>query len=64
MPITKTAVNRPIATTMVFLIVIVLGVISFRYLPVDLLPPIEYPQLSVGTDYANVGPEEMEKIIT
>ncbi|MDR8393708.1 efflux RND transporter permease subunit [Aliifodinibius sp. S!AR15-10] len=64
MPLTKTAVDRPIATTMVFLIVIVLGVISFRYLPVDLLPPIEYPQLSVGTDYPNVGPEEMEKIIT
>lgn len=64
MPLTKTAVDRPIATTMVFLIIIVLGVISFRYLPVDLLPPIEYPQLSVGTDYANVGPEEMEKIIT
>ncbi|MDX1638559.1 MAG: efflux RND transporter permease subunit, partial [Balneolaceae bacterium] len=64
MPLTKTAVDRPIATTMVFLIIIVLGVISFRYLPVDLLPPIEYPQLTVSTDYANVGPEEMEKIIT
>ncbi|MFH5830981.1 efflux RND transporter permease subunit [Halalkalibaculum sp. DA384] len=64
MPLTKTAVDRPIATTMVFLIVIVLGVISFRYLPVDLLPPIEYPQLTVSTDYNNVGPEEMEKIIT
>lgn len=64
MKITETAVNRPIATTMVFLIIIVLGVISFRYLPVDLLPPVEYPQLTVATDYPNVGPEEVEKIIT
>ncbi len=64
MSITNTAVKRPIATTMVFLIVIVLGVMAFRYLPVDLLPPIEYPQLSVATDYPNVGPEEIEKIIT
>ncbi len=64
MKITETAVKRPIATTMLFLIIIVLGVMSFRYLPVDLLPPVEYPQLSIATDYPNVGPEEIEKIIT
>ena len=64
MSLTSTSVKRPIATTMVFLIIIVLGVMSFRYLPVDLLPPIEYPQISVSTDYPNVGPEEIEKIIT
>ncbi|HKK45288.1 MAG TPA: efflux RND transporter permease subunit [Balneolaceae bacterium] len=64
MPITQTAVKRPIATMMIFLIIIVLGVISFRYLPVDLLPPIEFPQLTISTNYSNVGPEEIEQIIT
>lgn len=64
MKITETAVKRPIATTMLFLIIIVLGVMSFRYLPVDLLPPVEYPQLTVATEYPNVGPEEIETIIT
>lgn len=64
MKITETAVERPIATTMLFLIIIVLGVISFRYLPVDLLPPVEYPQLTIATEYPNVGPEEIEKIVT
>lgn len=64
MKITETAVRRPVATTMFFLIVIVLGVMSFRFLPVDLLPPIEYPQLTIRTNYPNVGPEEVEKIIT
>ena len=64
MKITETAVKRPVATTMFFLIIIVLGVMSFRFLPVDLLPPIEYPQLTVATDYPNVGPEEIETIIT
>lgn len=64
MKITETAVERPIATTMLFLIIIVIGVISFRYLPIDLLPPVEYPQLSVSTEYPNVGPEEIEQIIT
>lgn len=64
MKITETAVKRPIATTMLFLIIVVLGIISFRYLPVDLLPPVEYPQLTVATEYPNVGSEEIEKIIT
>lgn len=64
MNITKTAVHRPIATTMVFLIIVVLGIMGFRFLPIDLLPQIEYPQLTIRTNYPNVGPEEIEKIIT
>lgn len=64
MKITEVAVKRPIATTMVFLIIIVLGVMGFRFLPVDLLPQIEFPQLTIVTYYPNVGPEEIEKIIT
>ena len=64
MSLTGTSIKRPIATLMVFLIIITLGTIGFRYLPVDLLPPIEYPQLTVFVNYSNVGPEEMERIVT
>jgi HAE1 family hydrophobic/amphiphilic exporter-1 len=64
MALTDISIKRPIATSMFFLIIITLGVIGFRYLPVDLLPPIEYPQLTVSTEYPNVGPEEIETIIT
>jgi HAE1 family hydrophobic/amphiphilic exporter-1 len=64
MNITQTSVNRPIATTMVFLIIIVLGIMSLRFLPIDLLPDIEYTRLSINTMYPNVGPEEIETIIT
>ena len=62
MKITEIAVHRPVATMMVFLIVIVLGAMGLRFLPVDLLPPIEYPQLTIRTNYPNVGPEEIERI--
>jgi HAE1 family hydrophobic/amphiphilic exporter-1 len=64
MSIASVSVKRPVATTMVFLIIITLGLTSFRFLPVDLLPPIEFPQLSVRVNYGNVGPEEMELIVT
>ncbi len=49
---------------MVYLILLVLGVVSFRSLPVDLLPQVEFTQLTVRVRYPNVGPEEVERIIT
>jgi HAE1 family hydrophobic/amphiphilic exporter-1 len=49
---------------MFYLVVITVGVAGFLNLPVDLLPPIEFPRLTVYTRYANVGPEEIEQIIT
>ena len=64
MSLTDRSVARPVTTMMIFLIVITLGSLGFRYLPIDLLPPIEYPQLSVVVNYSNVGPEEMELLVT
>jgi HAE1 family hydrophobic/amphiphilic exporter-1 len=49
---------------MVFLGLLVVGVVSLRSLAVDLLPEVEFTQLSVRTRYANVGPREIEQIIT
>ena len=62
--LTDLSIRRPVATTMFYLVVVTLGIVGFRYLPVDLLPPIEMARLTVFTNYPNVGPEEMEQIIT
>lgn len=59
-----TSIRRPVATSMVYLILIVIGIVGFRYLPVDLLPQIDYPRLTVYSTYPNVGPEEIESILT
>ena len=64
MRLTEVSIDRPVATTMVYLILIVLGIVSFRILPIDLLPKVEFTQLTVRVDYPNVGPEEVEQIIT
>jgi HAE1 family hydrophobic/amphiphilic exporter-1 len=58
------AVKRPIFTIMVMLIVIILGGISFFRLPIDLMPDITYPVLSISTTYENASPEEVEQLIT
>ncbi len=57
-------INRPILTTVIFLVIIVLGVVSFSRLSIDLMPEITYPTISVVSDYGNVGPQEMEELVT
>jgi HAE1 family hydrophobic/amphiphilic exporter-1 len=64
MKIARFSVHRPVFTTMVVLIVIILGAISLSRLPVDLMPDISYPTLSISTAYANASPEEIEELIT
>jgi hydrophobic/amphiphilic exporter-1 (mainly G- bacteria), HAE1 family len=49
---------------MFYLVILTVGIVGFRFLPVDLLPAIEFPQLSIRTTYGNVGPEEMERLVT
>ena len=62
--LTQLSIRRPVATAMAYLIVVTVGIVGLRYLPVDLLPNIEFPRLAVWVGYPNVGPEEMESIIT
>ncbi len=64
MRISRFAVHRPIFTIMVVLIVILLGTISLLRLPIDLMPDISYPTLSISCAYENAGPEEIEELIT
>jgi hydrophobic/amphiphilic exporter-1 (mainly G- bacteria), HAE1 family len=58
------SVRRPVFTSMVVLIVIVLGIFSFRHLQIDLLPPVELPTVSVRTTYSGASPEVMERLVT
>jgi HAE1 family hydrophobic/amphiphilic exporter-1 len=62
--LSRFSIHRPIFTVMVTLIVIIIGVISLLRLPVDLMPDVTYPSLSVFTQYENASPEEIEKMIT
>lgn len=58
------SVHRPVLTVMVSLIVIILGGVALVRLPIDLMPDITYPTLSISTEYENASPEEVEELIT
>lgn len=64
MRIAKAAIDRPVATVMFFIAVILIGLVSLRQLSVDLLPDIRYPRLMVMTRFSGVAPEEMETLVT
>lgn len=49
---------------MVCLIVLIIGGMSLRKLPIDLMPDITYPTLSIFANYENASPEEVEELVT
>src|SRR5256885_17216834 len=64
MTLPATAIRRPVTMFMISAVIILLGGISLTRLPVDLLPDVSYPTVTVRVTYAGVGPLEMEQIVT
>ena len=58
------SVRRPIFTTMVTLIVVILGLVSLSRLQIDMLPNIEMPTLTIRTNYEGASPEVIERLVT
>ncbi len=64
MNLSKFAVKRPVTITMLMLVIVLLGVVSFTRLPLDLMPDIEIPVSIVSTSYSGAGPQEVENLVT
>ncbi len=60
----RIALQRPIAVSMLFAALILVGVLSYDRLPVDLLPSITYPRLTVLTTYEDIPAEDLERLVT
>lgn len=63
MSIPRTAIERPVTMFMVSAVVVLLGAISLVRLPVDLMPDVTYPTITVRVGYGGVGPAEIEQLI-
>ncbi|MHB1222618.1 MAG: efflux RND transporter permease subunit [Gemmatimonadaceae bacterium] len=64
MSLPRLSIRRPVAVTMTFLAIVMLGLLSITRLPIDLLPDVAYPKLVVYTSYPDVAPAEVERFIT
>jgi HAE1 family hydrophobic/amphiphilic exporter-1 len=64
MSIPRLAIHRPITMFMISAVVTLLGLISLTRLPVDLMPDVSFPSITVRVNYQGVGPLEMEELVT
>ena len=58
------AARRPVAVLMVVLAIVVFGVVSYSRLDVALLPDLNYPTITVRTEYPGAGPRDVDERIT
>ncbi len=57
-------IERPVSVGMLTLAAVVFGLVSFSKLPIELLPEIAYPSLTVQTELPDAAPEEVEQLVT
>ncbi|MEJ2580907.1 MAG: efflux RND transporter permease subunit, partial [Acidobacteriota bacterium] len=58
------AVNRPVTVLMATLAISTFGLLAVQNLPVDLLPDLSYPTLTIQTEYQDAAPETVEQFVT
>ena len=57
-------VVHPVTTTMVTIAIVVFGLVAAMRLPVELLPDLSYPTLTVRTEFEDAAPAEVEELVT
>ncbi|MEJ2496434.1 MAG: efflux RND transporter permease subunit [Sulfurovaceae bacterium] len=60
----KFAINRPITTLMGVLAFIVFGLISYKTMPVNLFPNVDFPVVTVQTEYRGADAATVESKVT
>jgi HAE1 family hydrophobic/amphiphilic exporter-1 len=63
MSIPRIAIERPVTMFMISAVILLLGGISLVRLPVDLMPDVSYPSITVRVSYGGVAPAEIEQLV-
>ncbi|AVT06629.1 efflux RND transporter permease subunit [Paracidovorax avenae] len=57
-------IERPVATALLMLAIVLAGLVGFRFLPLSALPQVDYPTIQVQTLYPGASPEVMSRNVT
>ena len=57
-------IQRPVATSLLMLAIVLTGIVGFRFLPLSALPQVDYPTIQVQTLYPGGSPEVMSRTVT
>jgi multidrug efflux pump len=55
---------RPVATSLLMIGLLLVGIVAYRQLPVSALPQVDYPTIQVITFYPGAGPDVMASSVT
>ncbi|HTT07181.1 MAG TPA: MdtB/MuxB family multidrug efflux RND transporter permease subunit [Gammaproteobacteria bacterium] len=55
---------RPVATSLLMVTILLVGMVAFHFLPLSALPEVDYPTIQVQTFYPGAGPEVMTSAVT
>jgi len=58
------SIKRPVLATMMVVTLVVLGLFSYRRLNVDQFPDVDFPFVSITTEYPGASPEAVEREVT
>lgn len=64
MRIAELSIKRPVFITCLVILLLAVGYISLKKIPVNLFPDVTFPVVVVQTTYPGAGPEEVEKQIS
>ena len=60
MSLATVSIKRPVFLTAVIILMLTVGYLSMKKLPVDLFPDVTFPVVTVTTVYQGAGPKEIE----
>ena len=60
----RSFILRPVATSLLMLAVLLVGLVAFKFLPLSALPEVDYPTIQIQTFYPGASPEVMTSSIT
>src|SRR3984957_2589587 len=55
---------RPVATSLLMIAIMLVGIVGFGYLPLSALPEVDYPTIQVQSFYPGASPEVMTTTVT
>jgi len=64
MKLPEFSVNRKVTVTMLTILTIILGIVAFQRLGLEMMPDIDYPQVTIVTVYPGVSSEDIEETVT
>ena len=64
MNISRLFVLRPVATSLLMIALVLVGLVAARFLPVSSLPDVDYPTIQVQTFYPGASPQVMATTVT